>query len=919
MKNAVVIFSVLFVLNHSMSAQRCEQIKSIDQILTSNCDSNSRLSVEVDGLRFVNSIIDVPLGNHAKQIIVEAICRDQETYDGSTCPTSIVYTVDGEEISISRMPLNYCSSWVPFDYLREGFFYVYRLIENKPVTSIQYNPPTSVTDREGMRGLTTWIIKEDASNANSPNGLNFDYFLFRVEEKCADVTIAPSELPRDLTIHIPVSEIDYNITRFTRYRAEAFDLNGNVVASLPNQLFNGSNIAQEIRLDKLLFNNVPGSATKIKICIESPYDSEAIGPSFMVGSVMITSNEVCDVPSPCVDDTQFPTKYSGCVDNVATFENGTYVLKNQFASIYDCSSCADYTNLENCSPVTGLENLSANEALWAATKTAEYFITKHEIDLPHINIIVNCSNEPNEAVYKKGYNTIVLGKGDNDTRTSMSSLDIVAHEMVHHFIENIFNGEFGLFGETGALQESFADIFAEVIENHVTGTNDWVIGKEVTKDGKGIRTLKDPYSFSHPDTYKDLFWVDQITCYNTVDNCGIHTNNGVQNYWFYILSEGDSGTNYNNLRYNSPGIDMDKAAEITFRNLTTYLNPNSTYVNAKIGARKAAIDLFGSHTPEVEETIIAWDVVGCIDSAFDDVNHIEFSISNYDDTVIDNRTIQIEFDLHIDSLCQDISADGLNIFLAKNGIFENIEIGEIYSPLLKHKVEVTHFNNCISIELTSSQLQTINRKLNKKISSGQALFRVISCVPEEDVPIDTASISRMEISGFSFTEIDSIKFENQSLDFPNPFRDDINVDNPKFLPAMFSIKHHSCRYLGSIDISIFQDVGKAPFTYSICNPLKGFIKQAEFIDRNHTIYSLENGIYQLNIQDQSGNSGQFDLVVKFNDTVGDNCIGESCPYYLSFTSKYFSDGDYCAEKEIEIKGYIDGSKDVNFSINNHTP
>ncbi|NIW45715.1 MAG: hypothetical protein GWN30_13480, partial [Gammaproteobacteria bacterium] len=64
------------------------------------------------------------------------------------------------------------------------------------------------------------------------------------------------------------------------------------------------------------------------------------------------------------------------------------------------------------------------------------------------------------------------------------------------------------------------------------------------------------------------------------DNGGVHTNSGVQNYWFYLLSEGGSGVNDNGDAYFVTGIGIEEAAQIAYRNLTVYLMPGSDYPDA---------------------------------------------------------------------------------------------------------------------------------------------------------------------------------------------------------------------------------------------------------------------------------------------------------------------------------------------------
>jgi len=84
----------------------------------------------------------------------------------------------------------------------------------------------------------------------------------------------------------------------------------------------------------------------------------------------------------------------------------------------------------------------------------------------------------------------------------------------------------------------------------------------------------------------------------------------VQNFWFYLLTVGGSGTNDNGDSYTVTGIGMDKAAAIAYRNLSVYLSTNSQYSDARTGAIQAAIDLYGAGSAEEIATTNAWYAVG---------------------------------------------------------------------------------------------------------------------------------------------------------------------------------------------------------------------------------------------------------------------------------------------------------------------
>ena len=186
--------------------------------------------------------------------------------------------------------------------------------------------------------------------------------------------------------------------------------------------------------------------------------------------------------------------------------------------------------------------------------------------------------------------------------------DVLGHEFTH----GVTQYEAGLIynGESGALNESFSDIFGLMVEyygkqNYNTGyTPNYQLGEEVVSGG--VRDMSNPNAKSNPDTYNGTFWAST----SGGDNGGVHTNSGVQNFWFYLLSEGGSGTNDNNNNYCVKGIGRDKAAKITYRSLTTYLSSGSDYNAARYYSIQSAIDLYGANSNEVAQTTEAWYAVG---------------------------------------------------------------------------------------------------------------------------------------------------------------------------------------------------------------------------------------------------------------------------------------------------------------------
>ena len=192
------------------------------------------------------------------------------------------------------------------------------------------------------------------------------------------------------------------------------------------------------------------------------------------------------------------------------------------------------------------------------------------------------------------------------------SLDIMAHEFSHLVTKRNGNGGLEYQGEAGALNESFSDIMGISTKKYATDYTGWSIGNDIMIYVSNMRSMDNPNNGCdglkpQPDTYEGSYWIEPDTTY---DNGGVHTNSGVQNYWFYLLTEGGNGTNDINNTYSVTGIGIDKALQIAYRNLIYYLTPEATHEDARSGSIQAAIDLYGEDAQEHQSVANAWYAVG---------------------------------------------------------------------------------------------------------------------------------------------------------------------------------------------------------------------------------------------------------------------------------------------------------------------
>lgn len=222
---------------------------------------------------------------------------------------------------------------------------------------------------------------------------------------------------------------------------------------------------------------------------------------------------------------------------------------------------------------------------------------------------------------------VAVGCGSNFTKdlTNFGSFDLLAHEYAHLVVAANGRGGLEATGESGALNEAIADCMSVATDFYTHGDSaNWQIADGVTQKGiPNMRDLSNPkmssggvfspntLSYPQPDTYGGENWVDPKN--QNYDNGGIHFNNGVFNYWFYLLTEGGSGINDNEQSYEVEGIGMQKTEKLLMHIILNYLTPRMDYAKMRIASQSAAIDLWGEKSEEYAQVANAWFAVGVAD------------------------------------------------------------------------------------------------------------------------------------------------------------------------------------------------------------------------------------------------------------------------------------------------------------------
>lgn len=343
-----------------------------------------------------------------------------------------------------------------------------------------------------------------------------------------------------------------------------------------------------------------------------------------------------------------PTRYSGSRSIETKLIGANYVLNEDVRGTgsgiftYNCGKTSSYpsTNFTNATNTwntgtyttgSATKDNAALDAHWGAEMTYDFWkniFGRNSYDDAGATIksYVHYGNNYGNAFWNGSVMT--YGDGGGGTFTGpLTSIDVCGHEIGHAICT--FTSNLAYQNQSGGMNEGLSDIWGACIEQYGRNGNlnapadgaspgnqaVWKIGEDIT--ASGLRSLSYPRTKGDPDTYLGTGWIttaDDGACVpnsTTNDHCGVHTNSGVLNHWFYIVTAGKSGTNNAPVpfTYNVAGIGMAKSAQITYYAERDYLTPNATYMDMRNATIAVASTLYCATSPEVQAVTKAWKAV----------------------------------------------------------------------------------------------------------------------------------------------------------------------------------------------------------------------------------------------------------------------------------------------------------------------
>jgi bacillolysin len=240
-------------------------------------------------------------------------------------------------------------------------------------------------------------------------------------------------------------------------------------------------------------------------------------------------------------------------------------------------------------------------------------LVRHGVDNKGMELIsyVNCTS-PNEepppewhnAAWWKGRMWYGQTRENGRLRSWSRHLDIVAHELGHAITE--FTADLMYFRQSGALNESFSDIFGVIVNNWDWSKPDtggdvanwnWEIGAGLGAGGGPLRDMSNPPRTGDPDHMSKYL--------NTsADNGGVHTNSNIHNKAaFNVLTATDS---------QGKRVFTPREAAVLFYLCLTRLEKLATFVQTRDALLSVAKTYFSGH-PQLQEKL------GAITKAYADV------------------------------------------------------------------------------------------------------------------------------------------------------------------------------------------------------------------------------------------------------------------------------------------------------------
>lgn len=200
---------------------------------------------------------------------------------------------------------------------------------------------------------------------------------------------------------------------------------------------------------------------------------------------------------------------------------------------------------------------------------------------------------------------MIYGDGDKIVFGSFTlDIDIIGHELTHGVIQHSAN--FNYENQSGALNESFSDVFGILIKQYAlqldVDKSNWLVGENVMLGKKyALRSMAAPGTAykNHPQWGNDpqpATMDNYLILPNTSkgDWGGVHFNSGIPNFAFYTAAKAVGG------------YAWEKVGKVWYKTLTESLTNTSDFAAAKKATISHALKLYGKNSDVHKAVIAGW-------------------------------------------------------------------------------------------------------------------------------------------------------------------------------------------------------------------------------------------------------------------------------------------------------------------------
>lgn len=214
--------------------------------------------------------------------------------------------------------------------------------------------------------------------------------------------------------------------------------------------------------------------------------------------------------------------------------------------------------------------------------------------------IINVADEDGGALANAFWSgsAMFYGNGGNVFDDLPKSLDVAGHEMSHGVVQTTANLEY--LSQSGALNESFADVFGAMIDR-----DDWQIGEDVVSTNffpsGALRDMADPHNGPNNPNSNNGWQPSHMNEYVNLpetedgDNGGVHVNSGIPNRAFFLFAS---------------EVGKEVAEQVYYNALDNYLTRFSQFIDLRIAVLASAEELYNNTV--VAAAAAAFDQVGIV-------------------------------------------------------------------------------------------------------------------------------------------------------------------------------------------------------------------------------------------------------------------------------------------------------------------